>query len=79
MPAGPSEVAVYAVTKPANPLMLPPTLSQAEHGADSQVVRVASNSGDRDEVCSNRSGGWNQAELLRKDIAAKPLEQQAAV
>ena len=42
MPAGPSEVAVYADDSSSPAFIAADLLSQAEHGADSQVVLVAS-------------------------------------
>ncbi|MFN8251470.1 MAG: histidinol dehydrogenase [Ferruginibacter sp.] len=72
MPAGPSEVAVYA-DQTANPAFVAADLlSQAEHGADSQVVLVASNSMIADEV--QKEVQRQLQELPRKDIAAKSLE-----
>lgn len=41
MPAGPSEVAVYADATARPEFVAADLLSQAEHGADSQVVLVA--------------------------------------
>ncbi len=41
MPAGPSEVAVYADESAAPAFVAADLLSQAEHGADSQVVLVS--------------------------------------
>src|SRR5690606_1110975 len=40
MPAGPSEVAVYADTNANATFIVADLLSQAEHGADSQVILV---------------------------------------
>ena len=42
MPAGPSEVAVYADETAVPSFVAADLLSQAEHGADSQVVLVGS-------------------------------------
>ncbi|MEO5890145.1 MAG: histidinol dehydrogenase [Ferruginibacter sp.] len=72
MPAGPSEVAVYA-DETCNPVFVAADLlSQAEHGADSQVVLVASSS----LIAANiKSEIDRQLPLLsRKDIAAKALQ-----
>ncbi len=72
MPAGPSEVAVYADETSNAAFVAADLLSQAEHGIDSQVVLVA---------CSNniitavQTEVEKQLELLpRKSIAAKALE-----
>ena len=72
MPAGPSEVAVYA-DETANPVFVAADLlSQAEHGADSQVVLVASSQ----KIVNNVKVEINKqlTALLRKDIAAKALQ-----
>lgn len=72
MPAGPSEVAVYA-DQTCNPIFVAADLlSQAEHGVDSQVVLVASSPGIVDAVKEQVS---LQLELLpRKDIAAAAMQ-----
>lgn len=72
MPAGPSEVAVYA-DETANPVFVAADLlSQAEHGADSQVVLVASSQ----KIVNNVKVEINKqlTALSRKDIAAKALQ-----
>jgi histidinol dehydrogenase len=71
MPAGPSEVAVYA-DETANPAFVAADLlSQAEHGADSQVILVVSR---ESLVGSVEKEMAKQLSLLpRKDIAAKAL------
>lgn len=72
MPAGPSEVAVYA-DETANPIFIAADLlSQAEHGADSQVVLVASAASIVDAVKTEISKQLGQ--LSRKDIATKALQ-----
>ena len=71
MPAGPSEVAVYA-DHTGNPAYIASDLlSQAEHGADSQVLLISSSA---DIVKKTRSEITKQlAELPRKDLAEKAL------
>lgn len=72
MPAGPSEVAVYA-DETANPSFIASDLlSQAEHGTDSQVILVASSA-----LMVNRVKDEIQmqlAALTRKDIAREALK-----
>ncbi|MGM0504403.1 MAG: histidinol dehydrogenase, partial [Bacteroidota bacterium] len=75
MPAGPSEVMVLA-DETANPeFIAADLLSQAEHGADSQVILVtnSNNIANQTLICLN-----NQLEALsRKDIAEQSLESGA--
>jgi histidinol dehydrogenase len=72
MPAGPSEVAVYA-DETANPVFVAADLlSQAEHGADSQVVLVSSSQKIVEEVKVEINKQLTA--LSRKDIAAKALK-----
>jgi len=72
MPAGPSEVAVYA-DETANPIFVAADLlSQAEHGADSQVVLVASSKSIIEKVKDQIDKQLTQ--LSRKDIAVKALQ-----
>jgi histidinol dehydrogenase len=72
MPAGPSEVAVYADETSNAAFVAADLLSQAEHGADSQVVLVANSQLIIDDVKKEIA---NQLELLpRKDIAKRALE-----
>jgi histidinol dehydrogenase len=72
MPAGPSEVAVFA-DQTANPgFVAADLLSQAEHGADSQVILVASTLQIIDRVKEEIT---KQVTLLsRQDIAKKALQ-----
>lgn len=71
MPAGPSEVAVYADAT-ANPAFIAADLlSQAEHGADSQVILVVR---ERALVAQVQQELETQlAALPRKDLAAQAL------
>ena len=77
MPAGPSEVAVYA-DETANPVFIAADLlSQAEHGADSQVLLVGSPGLDVQAVQAAIAA---QLEALpRKALAAKALENSKIV
>lgn len=72
MPAGPSEVCVWA-TNDCNPsYVAADLLSQAEHGADSQVIVVTTNSTFIDLIKAEIN---NQIALLpRQNIALKALE-----
>jgi histidinol dehydrogenase len=71
MPAGPSEVAVYANQTSNATFVAADLLSQAEHGADSQVLLVA----DSNAVIENVKIEIEKqlSTLARKDIAAKAL------
>jgi histidinol dehydrogenase len=71
MPAGPSEVAVYA-DQTANPAYIASDLlSQAEHGSDSQVILISTSS----DIVERTIAAINLqlAELPRKDLAEKAL------
>jgi histidinol dehydrogenase len=77
MPAGPSELAVYADAASNPAFVAADLLSQAEHGADSQVVLVASSISIVEEVQTEIE---NQIELLpRKEIASKALQNSIAI
>ncbi len=77
MPAGPSEVLV-CVDASANPAFVAADLlSQAEHGIDSQVILVAF---DEEFVAKVNAEIESQlANLPRKDIAVKALENSLAI
>ena len=77
MPAGPSELMIYA-DQQANPVFAAADLlSQAEHGPDSQVVLVGSQESVVRSVMLELD---KQLESLpRKEIAAKSLEKSRAV
>ena len=77
MPAGPSEVAVYADQHAVPEFIAADLLSQAEHGVDSQVVLVANTA----EVVekTNQAIEAQLKELPRKEIAKKALENSYAV
>ena len=71
MPAGPSEVAVYADETSNASFVAADLLSQAEHGTDSQVLLVGSNISVVEKVMAAVAA---QLEILpRKEIAAKSL------
>ncbi|MES1223994.1 MAG: histidinol dehydrogenase [Bacteroidota bacterium] len=84
MPAGPSEVAVYA-DDTANPAFVAADLlSQAEHGADSQVVLVVSRESSVVSPVPVLAGIEQEiekqlAQLPRKEIAAKALENSKII
>ena len=72
MPAGPSEVEVLA-DESCNPsFVAADLLSQAEHGADSQVVLISTSSCTIDQI---KAEVQRQLQLLpRKELAAKALD-----
>ncbi len=70
MPAGPSEVLVYADASAIPAFVAADLLSQAEHGVDSQVVLVASGEKVAEKIMAEVN---TQVALLpRKEIAKKP-------
>ncbi|CAN5425645.1 histidinol dehydrogenase [soil metagenome] len=72
MPAGPSEVAVYADDTSVPAFVAADLLSQAEHGVDSQVLLVATSA----EIVATVQAELDQQLLLlpRKEIAATALQ-----
>ena len=77
MPAGPSEVAVYADESSNPAFVASDLLSQAEHGVDSQVLLVASLSQIVDQVKIEID---RQLPLLsRNEIAAKALRNSRLI
>jgi histidinol dehydrogenase len=77
MPAGPSEVLVYADAS-ANPAFVAADLlSQAEHGIDSQVVLITDTEAVLDRVEEELEKQLNL--LSRKHIAEQALENSRAV
>jgi len=77
MPAGPSEVAVLADESCVPSFVASDLLSQAEHGADSQVILVTTKEKIISEVQIEIS---KQFKLLpRKEIATKSLENSKAI
>ena len=77
MPAGPSEVAVYADETSNAAFVASDLLSQAEHGVDSQVLLVASSIAIVDSV--KVAIVQQLSQLSRKEIAAKALENSRFV
>lgn len=77
MPAGPSEVLVIA-DKTANPdFVAADLLSQAEHGADSQVIMLTT---DEDVLYSIKEAVDKQLEQLpRKELAQKALDHSRLI
>ncbi len=77
MPAGPSEVCVWADDSAIPAFVAADLLSQAEHGADSQVLLVASN----EKVVANVQAELELqlAQLSRKDLASKALENSKVI
>ncbi len=77
MPAGPSEVCVLADRTANASYVAADLLSQAEHGADSQVLLVSTDAQLIDDVMQELNIQLEQ--LPRKDLAAKALENSKAV
>ena len=77
MPAGPSEVAIFADESANAEFIAADLLSQAEHGADSQVVLVSTS---RNVIYDTiEAVGRQLGELPRKEMAAKSLENSRAI
>lgn len=77
MPAGPSEVLVYADEIGNADFIASDLLSQAEHGADSQVVFVTCIESLIEDV--KAAVAKQLAELPRKEIAAKALDNSVYI
>jgi histidinol dehydrogenase len=77
MPAGPSEVCVYADETAVPSFVAADLLSQAEHGADSQVLLIASNSNIVEQVQLELR--QQLANLPRADFATKALGHSKAI
>ncbi|MBW3468444.1 histidinol dehydrogenase [Arthrospiribacter ruber] len=77
MPAGPSEVLVYADSSAVPAFVAADLLSQAEHGVDSQVILVASTEKVAEKV--EKELEKQLAELPRKEIAKRALENSVTV
>jgi len=77
MPAGPSEVCVWADDAAIPSFVAADLLSQAEHGVDSQVLLVASN----EKVVENVQVeiALQLEKLPRKELAAKALQNSKAI
>ena len=77
LPAGPSELAVYADETATPAFVAADLLSQAEHGTDSQVVLVST---DPKMIADILAEVKKQTALLpRKEIAAKSLAKSHAI
>ncbi|MCR9065829.1 MAG: histidinol dehydrogenase [Cytophagales bacterium] len=77
MPAGPSEVAVFADDSAVPSFGAADLLSQAEHGYDSQVVMVTTS--DTFLLKVKEEVSRQLEELPRKDFASKSLENSKAI
>jgi histidinol dehydrogenase len=77
MPAGPSEVCVYADATAEPDYVAADLLSQAEHGADSQVLLVATEMTIIEKVL--KALEKQVGTLSRSDIANKSLENSRAI
>jgi histidinol dehydrogenase len=77
MPAGPSEVLVYADETAIPAFVAADLLSQAEHGIDSQVVLVSPSEDFAKKVLAEIT--LQLESLPRKDIASKALANSCAV
>lgn len=77
MPAGPSEVAIFADESCIPSFVAADLLSQAEHGADSQVILVS----DNEKVIKSVKMELEKqlAILPRKEMASKALENSKAI
>lgn len=77
MPAGPSEVAIYADDTAHPHFIAADLLSQAEHGGDSQVMLVCTSEDMIERVL--REVESQLADLPRKEFAEQALENSRAV
>jgi histidinol dehydrogenase len=77
MPAGPSELAIFADESVDPSFVAADLLSQAEHGADSQVVLVSTNKKTIDEVLAHID--IQKRDLPRMDFIEKSLSNSLAV
>ena len=77
MPAGPSEVLVVADETSNAAFVASDLLSQAEHGADSQVVLVTDNENTLKEVVAEVEA--QVAQLPRKELAEKALSNSVLI
>ncbi|CCG99747.1 histidinol dehydrogenase [Fibrella aestuarina BUZ 2] len=77
MPAGPSEVAIYADDTAVPAFVAADLLSQAEHGADSQVLLVSTSKKLLSAV--NLVLDTQLSRLPRRDLAAKAIGNSKAI
>ncbi|MFN8356643.1 MAG: histidinol dehydrogenase [Spirosomataceae bacterium] len=77
MPAGPSEVAIYADDTANAAFVAADLLSQAEHGVDSQVLLVSTSANVIEKVQAELS--LQLTKLPREQFASKALENSKAI
>lgn len=77
MPAGPSEVAIYADDTAIPAFVAADLLSQAEHGADSQVLLVSTSK--KLLAAVNITLNTQMEALPRRDMARKAIENSKAI
>lgn len=77
MPAGPSEVLVYADKSASAAFIASDLLSQAEHGVDSQAILVCTDASVLENTKTEVE--LQLAQLSRKDIATRALENSTLV
>lgn len=77
MPAGPSEVCVVADQSAFPPFVAADLLSQAEHGADSQVVVISNSRSVLEEIV--REMKLQLLDLPRSAVASKAIENSRAI
>lgn len=77
LPAGPSELLVYADDSATAGFMAADLLSQAEHGTDSQVILVCRSLKKLEEIELEIS--LQLADLPRKDIATKAIDNSKLI
>lgn len=77
LPAGPSELLVYADASANASFMASDLLSQAEHGEDSQVVLVSRSMQLLDEI--EKEINLQLPHLPRKDIASKSIDNSKLI
>jgi phosphoribosyl-ATP pyrophosphohydrolase / phosphoribosyl-AMP cyclohydrolase / histidinol dehydrogenase len=79
MPAGPSEVLVIADQTARPDFVAADLLSQAEHGADSQVVLIAINLTEQQLAAIEQQVDEQANALPRKDIVQKAIEHSVTL
>jgi len=77
MPAGPSELLIFADDSANAAFLASDLLSQAEHGADSQVILVTTSAKILDETAIEVKKQLE--ELPRKEIASKAIENSKSI
>jgi len=77
LPAGPSELLVYADASSNAKFMAADLLSQAEHGADSQVILVSRSMDILNEI--EKEISLQLPKLPRKDIASRSIENSKLI